>query len=264
MGFIVSRDYSPYGRVSLISMLRAGISTAILIIATAAVTATVVSKWNPFPPRDYEDCAGRAAKDAKSKDALGVLLSICSSEFMGRRKVGGGYTYYDGCQDRTFDINGPNPNADEMNSMRKQCQAHLEVEATITRQEQQAAQEARRQEQAARDARPSALQARKSAAMKAIRVTPMSFKCAFEGACDFSNLNIEVANGSMEALTGETIGLAFVPTTSACPSSYAERQNLSVLVSPGETRGSIITMVPAAFTKLRACIGVLDVQFAGN
>jgi hypothetical protein len=26
--------------------------------------------WNPFVPSDYEDCAERAARDAKSKEAL--------------------------------------------------------------------------------------------------------------------------------------------------------------------------------------------------
>jgi hypothetical protein len=265
MGFIVSRDYSPYGQASLTAKLTAGISAAILIVATAAITATVVSKWNSLPPRDYEDCAGRAAKDAKSKDALGVLISICSSEFKGRRKAGGSYTYYEECEDRTFDINGPNPTPDEMKSMKKQCLAHLEAEAWIADQEQ-AAQEARRQEQqAAQEARQSALQARKSAAMKGIRVTPVGFECSDAKApCDFSNLKIEVTNESKEALSDETIGLAFVPTNGTCPSSYAERQNLSVIVSPGETRRTIIIMIPAAFTKLRVCVGLLDVQYAGN
>jgi hypothetical protein len=274
MGFIVSRDYSPYGQASLISKLRAGIGAAILIVATAAVTATVVSKWYPFPPIDYEDCAARAAKDARSKDALGVLLSICSSEFSGRRKAGGGYTYYDECQDRTFDIDRPNPTPNEMKSMREQCRAHLKVEATIAHQEQQAAQETRRQQQsaqearlqeqqAAQEARLSALQARKLAAMKAIRVTPAGFKCTV--VCDvYVDMTVEVTNGSNEALSGVSIGLAFVPTNSACPASYAQREDLRIVLSPGETRTTKIITLDAAFSKLHVCIKVLDVQFAGN
>jgi hypothetical protein len=235
-----------------------------LIVATAAITVTVVSKWNPLPPRDYEDCAARAARDARSKDALGVLLSICSSEFTGRRKAGGGYTYYDKCQDRTFVINGPNPTQDEMKFVGEQCRAYLEREAR----QEQAAQGARRQEQqAAQEAllvRQTALQARKSAAMNAIHITPVGFKCHSKDDCDFSDLNIEITNGSREAVTGETIGLAFVPTNSACPSSYAERHDLLAQVSPGETRGYPIILIPAAFTKLHLCIKVLDIQFAGE
>jgi hypothetical protein len=48
-------------------------------------------------------------------DALSVLLSVCDSEFKGRRKAGGGYAYYNTCPGRnfdlgrTFEIKGPNP-----------------------------------------------------------------------------------------------------------------------------------------------------------
>jgi hypothetical protein len=37
----------------------------------------------------------------------------CGARFAGRRKVGGGYAYYDLMQNRSFDIAGPNPTADE-------------------------------------------------------------------------------------------------------------------------------------------------------
>jgi len=61
--------------------VRALLGAAILIVATAAITTIVVSNRTLFPPTDYEDCAARAAKDARSKDALSVLLSLCDSEF---------------------------------------------------------------------------------------------------------------------------------------------------------------------------------------
>jgi hypothetical protein len=265
----------------LISKLRIAIGAAILVIAAATISAIAVSKWNLFPAKDYEECAQRAAKDAKSKDALTVLLSIRSSEFTGRRKAGGGYAYYDACQNRTFDIHGPNPTPDEMKSMREQCRAHLEAEALIARQEQaaqearrrqdqQAAQEAsRQQQQAAQEAllaKQSALQAlqtRQLAAIKAIRAKPAGFTCTV--VCDtYVDLKVEVTNGSTEALSSVTIGLAFVPTNSACPSSYAERDELKLVLSPGETRSDTIKTLDAAFTKLRVCIAVVKVQFAGN
>jgi hypothetical protein len=104
---------------------------AALIAATAAITAIVVTEWNLLPPRDYEDCAARAAKDAGSKDALSVLLSICRSPFKARRKSGGGYAYYDRCQDRTFDIKGPNPTADEQKYIREQCFTFLDAQARV-------------------------------------------------------------------------------------------------------------------------------------
>jgi hypothetical protein len=37
----------------------------------------------------------------------------CGERFAGRRKVGGGYTYFHFLQNRSFDIAGPNPIEDE-------------------------------------------------------------------------------------------------------------------------------------------------------
>jgi hypothetical protein len=206
----------------LISRARAALAAAVLIIATAAITAIVVTKWdNLFPPTDYEDCAARAAKDAKSKDSLSVLLSLCDSEFKGRRKPGGGYAYYNSCSGRysdigrTFDIKGPNPTPDEQKYMSGQCLADMradreaaeqEAEAARKRAEQEAeaarqaaeqrAEAARKaqlavayqaaQEQAAAAAAANALQLRKSQTIPAVHVTVNGFECAglyYENSC---------------------------------------------------------------------------------
>jgi hypothetical protein len=290
MRFIVSRDYSPYGRVFLISKLKVGIGAAVLILATAAITATVVSKWNPFPPQDYEDCAAGAARDAKSKDALSVLLSICGSEFNARRKPGGGYAYYDSCQDRTVDVKGPNPTPAELNNIKQQCSIYIEAQEQIEteqarraaelaeqkRRAKQAAQEARNMQlQAAQEARAAAeqqRQLRKASAMTDIYVRPAGFECWIPRwdsptnsmACDRDEMKVEVTNRSREALSGVSIGLAFVPMKSACPSSYAEKHSLSLKLSPGEMRTDIIYDIDPAFSKLRVCIAVVDLQLAGE
>jgi hypothetical protein len=168
----------------LISKQRAVTAAAILVVATAAITAIAASKWNLFAPKDYEECSERAAKDAKSKDALSVLLSICRADFEGRRKAGGGYTYYDTCQSRTFDIKGPNPSPDEMKYMKMQCSAYLDEEARAAERAEserraqraaqarqlQAAQEARaRQVQAAEEARARRLQEEQEARARQVQ-----------------------------------------------------------------------------------------------
>ena len=40
-------------------------------------------------------------------------MTGCNARFAGRRKPGGGYSYYDFMQGRSFDIAGPNPTAEE-------------------------------------------------------------------------------------------------------------------------------------------------------
>jgi hypothetical protein len=209
----------------LIPKVRTLLGAAILIAATT-VSTIVVSKWNLFPPKDYEECAARAAKDAKSKDGLSVLLSICASDFKGRRKAGGGYAYYDSCQHRTFDIKGPNPTPDEVHYVKLQCLNYLDAEARAAAEEaeaerkaQQAAQEAREmRQQAEREARVEAtrrLRDRKIWAIRDIHVTP-AFDC--RGSLTFCSKKFKVTNGSNEALSGVLIGLAFAPTTNAaCP-----------------------------------------------
>jgi hypothetical protein len=67
----------------------------------------------PQPARDFEECIEQVQAGAPADDQRGALLTDCNARFAGRRKAGGGYTYYDFMQDRKFDIAGPNPTAEE-------------------------------------------------------------------------------------------------------------------------------------------------------
>ena len=49
----------------------------------------------------------------------------CEVQFAGRRKPGGGYTYYDFMQNRHFDIAGPNPTAEEQKHIDEEYAAFL-------------------------------------------------------------------------------------------------------------------------------------------
>jgi hypothetical protein len=70
------------------------------------------AQWWRSAPVDFESCADVAEK-AKTKEEKTAKLAECNAKFAGRRKPGGGYTYYDFMQDRTFDIAGPNPTPEE-------------------------------------------------------------------------------------------------------------------------------------------------------
>src|SRR5262249_285785 len=52
----------------------------------------------------------------------------CGARFAGRRKVGGGYVYYDLFQYRSFDIAGPNPTANERARIYSEYKRSLEVQ----------------------------------------------------------------------------------------------------------------------------------------
>jgi len=76
-------------------------------------------------PADFEDCADLAEK-AATREAKATALSDCNAKFAGRRKPGGGYTYFDFMQNRNFDIAGPNPTPEEQKTIDEQYAAYLE------------------------------------------------------------------------------------------------------------------------------------------
>jgi hypothetical protein len=256
-------------------------SGATIVVAAISVLATVTFyQWSPVAPKDYEECAERAARDGKSKDALSVLVSVCRSKFAGRRKMGGGYIYYDPCQAGTFDINGPNPTTDEVKHIRDQCLAYLSLKSQMEAEQEEAksnarltaleakaaAQQAEREERAkaqqAEQAASAAMQARKLAAISSVRVTKSNFETCEYGYCHWQ---VEVTNGSKEALSIVVIGLSSISTVgTACPSSYATRETLKIGLSPGERRGATIDLVDIEFSKHPLCTKVLDVEYAGR
>lgn len=243
-------------------------SGLVIVVATASVAATIeVYQWGLFAPKDYEDCAESAARNAKSKDALSVLISVCRSKFSGRRKLGGGYTYYDRCLDQTFDMKGPNPPPDEMTFITNQCSAQREAESRLAAEEeeskrkaQQAAQETRAKEfQAAQEAE-TRRQAAKLAMMTAIQINPKGFSRSVLSD-DKVDMKIDITNGSKWAVSEITIGFAFIPTkTGPCPTSFGQKKELYLPLSPGETRSSEIRYIDAELSKRRVCIKVLDVK----
>src|ERR1700722_4319350 len=62
--------------------------------------------WGSRGPVDFEECADIAEK-AATKEAKTAALSECNAKFAGRRKLGGGYTYFDFMQNQKIDIGGP-------------------------------------------------------------------------------------------------------------------------------------------------------------
>ncbi len=109
-----------------------------LVVAALAGCALLTplraqAQWWRSAPVDFEECADKAEKAATKQDKTAALAE-CNAKFAGRRKPGGGYTYYDFMQDRTFDIAGPNPTPEEQKKIDQQYTVYLENQrrSTIT------------------------------------------------------------------------------------------------------------------------------------
>jgi hypothetical protein len=83
--------------------------------------------WSARGPADFEECAD-AAEKTETREARASQLTKCNAKFAGRRKPGGGYTYFDFMQNRSFDIAGPNPTPEEQEHIDQQYTAYLDHE----------------------------------------------------------------------------------------------------------------------------------------
>jgi len=128
--------------------LTASRSTALLLATTAGFLLQMQphahAQWWKRAPVDFESCADQAEK-AATKAETTKALAECNAKYAGRRKPGGGYTYYDFLQDRSFDIAGPNPTPDEQKKIDEsythylgdQRRKNLAAQAAVQQQQQQ-------------------------------------------------------------------------------------------------------------------------------
>jgi hypothetical protein len=105
--------------------------SAVLMVAIAAGPVLTprahAGWWGTRAPADFEECAD-AAEKAATREAKAAALIECNAKFAGRRKPGGGYTYFDFMQNRTFDIAGPNPTPEEQKRIDEQYTEFLDRE----------------------------------------------------------------------------------------------------------------------------------------
>jgi hypothetical protein len=114
-----------WGTFSVISSRTSALLVAGIASLMALHLSRVSAQWWHRAPVDFEECAEAAGKAATPEEKSSKLAD-CNSKFAGRRKPGGGYTYYDFMQDRSFDIAGPNPTPEEQKNIDQQYTLYLE------------------------------------------------------------------------------------------------------------------------------------------
>jgi hypothetical protein len=144
------------------------------------------AQWWSRAPADFEECADVAEK-AATTEARRAALTECNAKFAGRRKPGGGYSYFDFMQNRSFDIAGPNPTPEEQKHIDEQYTEFLDRErqstiaAAFTAKQQQVQQTSLRVEKvplpAAAPNKPAAAASDLRSRAKTANCTPGSFSC---------------------------------------------------------------------------------------
>jgi hypothetical protein len=113
------------GKSSVIKLRTFAWLIAVIGASVMLQTSRTHAQWWSHAPVDFEECAD-AAEKATTREAKSAALTECNAKFAGRRKPGGGYTYYDFMQNRNFDIAGPNPTPEEQKQIDEQYTAYLE------------------------------------------------------------------------------------------------------------------------------------------
>jgi hypothetical protein len=144
------------------------------------------AQWWSRAPADFEECADVAEK-AAATEARRAALTECNAKFAGRRKPGGGYSYFDFMQNRSFDIAGPNPTPEEQKHIDQQYTEFLDRErqstiaAAFTAKQQQVQQTSLRAEKvplpAAAPNKPAAAASDLRSRAKTANCAPGSFSC---------------------------------------------------------------------------------------
>ena len=105
-----------------------------LVTPVALVLLALVVLWLGYrgsPPqsaRDFEECAEQVQAKSPSNDERGASMTDCNARFAGRRKAGGGYTYFDFMQNRNFDIASPNPTPEESKQIDREYMVFLDAQ----------------------------------------------------------------------------------------------------------------------------------------
>lgn len=122
----------------------------LFVLAATGLFLSLSKQGSAFEAaRDFEDCVASLPAEASLQHSRGPVndapgsMADCSVRFAGRRKPGGGYTFYDFMQDRSFNIAGPNPTAEERNRIDREYMGFLDIQ----RRENVAAELAKKQDE---------------------------------------------------------------------------------------------------------------------
>jgi hypothetical protein len=221
------------GKSSVIKLRTFAWLIAVIGASVMLQTSRTHAQWWSHAPVDFEECAD-AAEKATTREAKSAALTECNAKFAGRRKPGGGYTYYDFMQNRNFDIAGPNPTPEEQKQIDEQYTQYLDQErrnsiaAAFTAKQQQLQQASLRDEKASppgkvsppeKASAPEPPHAKPVAAASAeIKSRAKNANCARQPntfSCEWPRLSDSI-NNLKKALFGST-------TTSSTTSSKAKR-----------------------------------------
>ena len=183
-----------------------------VICALYAICLQNAFAWSVFGPSDFEDCAKKSATDAKSKEALNVLLTQCAAEFPARRSPMGGYVYFDVELMQSIPVSGPKLSSADVNKINQLKDANRKVAAEANARRNQRNMEARAKTQ----------------------ISSWKISCANAYYCGEKIITAIIKNDSNYTISGIGVGVVVNRKVDSC-GQLSETSFKSVTISPNRS-----------------------------
>ena len=180
-------------------------------------------------PKDQEDCKAKAAKDAKSVAAMGVLLEDCERQFPAIKRDDGSYAYYDNSLSEWIGVSGPVLSDADLEKLRG---LRAEKQAFLTK-------------QAAEDVKSQAkLVADRELVLSQTTIISYDISCNGDAtyiACYDKNISVKIKNNSDKTVYGVKISYE-IGDDIDCSGSLGKNFDNDISIAPGSV-GSIVKNV---------------------
>lgn len=220
-----------------------------------------------FGPSNYEDCEVSAAKDAKSEQALQILIKKCNSDFPARKSQQGGYFYFEPNSKEWIPVSSPKMTKLDWEKV-SQAIAVFELEQTKRENElRKRAEETKLRKEADDKLRSETNAAVKAELLSGISVMSFSYQCKSTYNCRDKNFTVKLKNNSKHDIRMVGFGILLTPVKQDCTGTHSENAG-SQLVDLGAGDTTVINFTQNEFgpvtSNLHGCIWVTSVRLSSG
>ncbi|MEY4076046.1 MAG: hypothetical protein RIQ69_416 [Pseudomonadota bacterium] len=168
--------------------------------------------WSPFGPSDFEDCAKKAAQEAKSNNALSILVAQCGTEFPARRARSGGYEYFDTVTMQSISVSDPKLSTADRTKITRHQEATVQARAEIYRIQE----------------------IKNNQAIPKVNITKWNIGCANSYYCHEKIISAVIKNGSPYSISKIGVGIVVNRKIDSC-GILSESSSATVSIPPGRS-----------------------------
>lgn len=194
-----------------------------------------------FSPKDFEDCKVEAAKEAKSQQALTILIQNCNSDFPARRKQGGGYHYYDYESGSYIDVSSPKLSKSDLRKIEgiRQQFRNESIRANQLVQEAQIKKNAKNSE-----------------LLRGLSVVDWSIRCESDYLCWNKIITAKIKNSSVYELEWIQVGWVLTSGKLRCDANLSPTNAANVSIPPGQKATLSWETSDGPDSRITGCFGI--------